>query len=475
MFPLSFPLLVALLAPTPSAAGNGRALAVLPGGLVRDGVPNGVLTAASRLGRPRPQDGPQVSQQPAWDLDRLRSTAEQIRSEIEELRGLAFKQPVRIELADRDTFLEYTRARLEANAGREEIELDGEVAVLLGLIPGDEDLYELTMKVLMEQVGGFYDPHTATFYIMDSVQPELARVIMAHEFTHALDDQHHDLDGTAEALAGNSDALLAHSAVVEGSGMELMLQWAAQHLTPSQLAEMVQAQAELPTDAVAGAAPFVWKPLVAIYYQGQHFMRHQARIRPLSGFARMSDVDRALSDPPRSTEQVLHPVKYWSPEHVDEPRQVSIQVGHLPQGWSVAREDTFGELYAALLTTPFADRGGMNVSLVGLISLRFTNEAATGWGGDRYVLLHKGEGVLLHMSTRWDSIKDAQEFALALQGLQSGIEASKARGQDTRAETRGLRVEHAGGDEVVITSWIGLGAQEVQTALDAITFSERDI
>ena len=131
-------------------------------------------------------------------------------------------------------------------------------------------------------MGGFYDPRTATFYIMDTIQPELARVIIAHEFTHALDDQYHDLEGTAEALAGNSDALLAHSAVVEGSGMELMLQWAAEYLTPSQLAEMVQAQAELPTDAVAGSPPFVWKPLVAIYYQGQAFLRHQARISPLS-------------------------------------------------------------------------------------------------------------------------------------------------------------------------------------------------
>jgi hypothetical protein len=324
-------------------------------------------------------------------------------------------------------------------------------------------------------VGGFYDPHTDTFYIMDSVQPELARVIIAHEFTHALDDQYHDLDGTAADLAGNSDALLAHSAVVEGSGMELMLQWSAKHLTASQLAEMVQAQAELPTDAVAGSAPFVWKPLVAIYYQGQAFLRHQARISPLSEPARMIDVDRALSNPPRSTEQVLHPVKYWNPDNVDEPREVGAQFGPLPEGWTVAREDTFGELYSALLTTPFTARAGMNVSLVGFIGLRFTNEAATGWGGDRYALLHKGEGSLLHMSTRWDSIKDAQEFARALQDLQPGIRASKALDASSQPETSGLRVEHAGGDEVVITSWMGLSEEEVQSALDAITFSERGL
>jgi len=468
MSPASIPLLIALLAPTLSAANAAPSSGDWPGVrpcLAMDGVPNGVLTALSRHGQRRSQDRPRTAEQPAWDLDALRATAEEIRSEIEQLRGLTFKQPVRVELADRDTFLDYTRARLEASVGRDQIELDGEVAMLLGLIPGDQDLYELTMKVLMEQVGGFYDPHTATFYIMDSVQPELARVIIAHEFTHALDDQHHDLEGTADSLSGNSDALLAHSAVVEGSGMELMLQWSAKHLTASELTEMVQAQAELPTDAVADSAPFVWKPLVAIYYQGQAFLRHQARISPLSQPARMSDLDRALSEPPRSTEQVLHPVKYWNPDHVDEPRDVDIELGPLPEGWSVAREDTFGELYSALLTTPFADRGGMNVSLVGFIGLRFTNEAATGWGGDRYVLLHKGEGTLFHMSTRWDSIKDAQEFARALQELQPGIVSGIS----------GLRVEHAGGDEVVITSWVGLSEADVQSALKAITFSERDV
>lgn len=438
--------------------------------------------AAPLAAEPRgaPGDGAEgVGQDPpvaaaAWDLARLRSEAETIRADIAELRGRPFKQTVEVRLADRDRFLEYVRTRGLALHGEDRVQQDEEIARLLGLIPGDMDLEQVIAEVLTEQVGGFYDPRSKTFYVMPTLAGELARVTIAHEFTHALDDQYHDLDGTVERLAHNTDAVLAHDAVVEGSGMELMAQWVQEHLDAEEFQRLVEAQSELPTAAVSEAPPVVWKPLVTIYYQGQAFLRRQARVRPNGRLARPSDVERAFRDPPRSTEQVLHPVKYWEDDLRDEPRRVVCDAGGLPRGWSVLREDTFGELYAALLTTPFEERLGMKVSLIGILGLRFTNDAASGWGGDRYVLLAKGDGRVLHLDSRWDSIKDAEEFAAAVEALQPEIEDAKSRASGYDAATSGVTVELFQGDGVRVTSWMAVDAEEAARAAAAVRFTEEE-
>lgn len=399
-----------------------------------------------------------------WNLERMRAVAEGIQGQIEVLRGLEFQRPVRIELADHAQFLAYARRTLEADGGKERMQREEEVMKLLGLVPGDLDLLAVTSEVLAEQVGGFYDPATETFYVMANVQPDLARVVIAHEFTHALDDQHHDLDGTARSLEGNADAAAAYHAVIEGSGMELMFEWARRHMAPAELARMAQAQAEVPSDAIGSAPPVVWKPLVAVYYQGQAFLRRQRKPNLLGAGARMGDVDRALQNPPRSTEQVIHPLKYWSPDHEDEPRPLAIE--GVPEGATLRYENTLGELHAAMITTPFEERGGLRVDMGSVLGLRFTNAAATGWGGDRYALVEKEGARVLVWETCWDTVEDADEFAAAMADLTEDIEAAKAEAEDHDPERSGLQVTRRGGDGVSVVSWTGLD-REAALALAA--------
>lgn len=407
-----------------------------------------------------------------WDEERLRAVALDIQDEIEELRGLEFERPVRVELADREAFLAHAREMLEAEGGEERVEREEEVARLLGLIPGDLDLLELSTEVLVEQVGGFYDPRSETFHVMASVPADLARIVIAHEFTHALDDQHYDLDGTAEALSGDADAALAYHAVVEGSGMEMMVEWARHHLDAEALRGVMRAQAELPSDAIGRAPPLVWKPLVALYVQGRAFLRRQRRANSLGSAARIGDIDRALASPPRSTEQVIHPVKYWSAENRDEPRELRLELLDLPPSVTLEHENTLGELQAAMVTTPFEERSGLDVSLVAQLDLQFTNEAATGWGGDRYALLAADGGHLLVWSTRWDTPTDADEFAAALDGLTEGIEAEKSATPDHDPARSGVHVRRLEGDAVRVISWRGMERAAALEVAGRVVFVE---
>jgi hypothetical protein len=65
------------------------------------------------------------------------------------------------------------------------------------------DLLAKTMELLTEQVGGFYSPASETFYLMRSFTGDAARIILAHELCHALDDQHFDLDLGFERIFPN--------------------------------------------------------------------------------------------------------------------------------------------------------------------------------------------------------------------------------------------------------------------------------
>ncbi len=403
-----------------------------------------------------------------WTLERMREVAAGIQGQIAELRGLDFERGVKIELADPAELLNYARRTLEADGGAERMRREGEVLQLLGLLPGDVDYLDLTTKVLVEQVGGFYDPSSETFYVMRTIQPDLVRVVIAHEFTHALDDQHYDLDGTARALRDNDDAALAYHAVVEGSGMEIMFEWARRFMTPAQLARMAEAQAELPTEVVGSAPPVIWKPLVALYYQGQAFLRRQRRASPLGAAARASDIDRAFQEPPRSTEQVIHPLKYWNPEHRDEPQLVELDLSHLPEGILTLEESVLGELNAALVTTPYEERGGLSTDMKSLLGLRFTNDAASGWGGDRFALLGRDAARLLVWETRWDTIQDADEFAGALSDLVEGIEEYKSRASGYDPERSGFRLQRKGSDGVRVLSWSGFSEDEAERLAGAV-------
>jgi len=158
--------------------------------------------------------------------------------------------------------------------------------------------------------------------------------------------------------------------------------------------------------------------MLASYMGGQKFLsigrRHLRRKEKV--LDPNAVLERAFNAPPLSTEQVLHPEKYWVPEERDDPVVVIRQTTDLPKGWSVAMEDVLGELQLALVTE-LAD-GGTKIDFtnpMSMMTIKYTNSAATGWGGDSVALLAKGEGRLHHLVTVWDSEEEADEFDRTMQ------------------------------------------------------------
>ncbi|MDP6410449.1 MAG: hypothetical protein QGI46_13820, partial [Planctomycetota bacterium] len=264
-----------------------------------------------------------------WTQEQLEAATRRIQADVERLRGAKFLRPVEVRITDHAGFLAHVRARVEKVIPEGMIERDQTMARMLALVPPDMDVWAETLALLRESVGGFYDPGADTFYLMESFTGKVAEIILSHELTHALDDQLFGIDAPLAERVRNADASSAFSAVVEGSGTALMGLWTMQHigqLTPEELA----AAGDLGAGAMAEAPPYLWKPMLASYLQGQRFLNRGYRTFRRQEKTYLDVVAHAFASPPLSTEQVLHPEKFWDSEQRDDPRPLVHRLDALP-------------------------------------------------------------------------------------------------------------------------------------------------
>lgn len=353
----------------------------------------------------------------------LEALAAEIAPQVAKLRGLEFLRPVAVKVADRESVARYTRERMDAMDSPAERQAAERLAKLLGLLPPDFELERFLVEFLNQQAGGFYDPGRDTFYLLEGLDRALASSVVAHEFVHALEDQHYDLGALLEARRDDSDRAAAVHALLEGSALSIGNLWMSEHLGPAQLLAVAKASQAQSAGLFEAPLP-VWKPMLGSYFQGLAFLRRiespqQALLKPLS----LADLNAAFARPPESTEQVLHPDKYWREAASDRPTAVDcVPRGGAPvetQAGPAAEfrwlfEDTQGEAAIALLFDPDAKRPPKELERL-QTRLGFSNRIAAGWAGDRHVLFETGlRENYLHWTSVWDSPADAEEFRAAM-------------------------------------------------------------
>lgn len=325
---------------------------------------------------------------------------------VEEIRGAKFAHPVPVEIVDDQAARAHFKSRISEHWPEEARRAEEVVDAHLGLIPPKTDLEEEVFDVLEEQAGGYYDPDRDTFFVLGDMPRAAAPIIVAHELTHALDDQRYGIDRLLAEAEEDDDRSGALEAVVEGSGTVVMTvfihrQIVAGKLDPKSLLAFQESEVGK-AERLKASPLFVQRSLIAPYILGMAFLLRGELIRIQTGGITPSDLDHAFSDPPRSTEQILHPEKYAARE---APVDVSVPGGLtalLGAGWTEAGRDTLGEEY-------------LRVWLGQLGASQQAFAAAAGWGGDRLALFEGPNGATqLVVITFWDTATDADEFASAL-------------------------------------------------------------
>ena len=267
----------------------------------------------------------------------------------------------------------------------------------MGFFPAGTDLAAVQLELLGDQVLGYYDDDRKEMTVVQrgGAFGPLERVTLAHETTHALQDQHFDLDTLDQEDLTNGDRSLARTALVEGDASLLTQQWALGNLTLEELLAITKSALDpAQTDVLARVPRLVSRQLEFPYAEGLTFATD------LYGRGGWAAVDAAYKEPPDSTEQVLHPEKYVARE---APIDVAATVRpkDLGKGWKRAWVDTMGELAMSVWLEPTA-------------GIATAQAVAAGWGGDRVVMLEGPDDTwLIDWPTAWDTPADADAFAAA--------------------------------------------------------------
>lgn len=317
---------------------------------------------------------------------------------VSKLRHLRFTAAVEPELLTTAQLADRVRQELEKESPRADVDASDAVLTTLGLLPDAVDLYELLIKLQTEQVAGFYDPTSKKLVVRSSEAKDpspLDRILLAHELTHAVTDQHFDL-GRIETLqdADKDDAATAFTALAEGDAQFTMALYQREVLTPKEQTELIEEASSLTQNQLDAAPRFLREALEFPYVAGLDFVE---TLHERGGF---DLVDRAYEDPPRSTEQILHPARYL--DRRDDPQRVSLPniAGALGSGWSSIERGELGELDVRLIADLAGEQG---------LPAAEARRAADGWDGGTYEGFRSGTATVVAFKTVWDSDAEVRE------------------------------------------------------------------
>ena len=320
-------------------------------------------------------------------LDDLNVLTPQLERDAMRLRGLERRQAIRWAAVNRQQLQIYIRNLFMQQYAPGELRREGDAYKALGLIAPGVDYENLIVMLLEEQTGGYYDPQRDTFYVADWMAPAQQSDAIIHELTHALQDQHFRLDDFTHRMRGNTDAMLARAALVEGEAVWVGLAYAS---GADDLDQFYPA-----FDGQEGAPSFLDAALMFPYEQGLAFVNDGRR---RGGWRRLNQAYASL---PVSTEQILHPERYF--ERRDDPATLQLPdpAGLADQGWRHIYSDVLGEF---VLRHLIAAQGEANEAAI----------AAAGWDGDRFQAFRRQDELAWIQLSAWDTLRDAQEYAAAM-------------------------------------------------------------
>ena len=356
----------------------------------------------------------QDTEKPNDEKQRLLKTIEaQVKETMEgvaEIRGKEYLKTVPVGIKSPNEAKEFLFKAFEEEFKPGELEEMKDVLVKFGVIKPNVDLKDAIVKIVKQCVAGLYVPKEKKLFIMEEVvrndenNPFASvdfRSILAHELTHALQDQHFGIDAFMRHIYDNNDRIMAAQAVLEGEatllGTEYVLKQAGMSVLklPVRVGDRVKIEFNTEKATFKGVPDILLDVLVFPYIYGSNFVQDFVEKYGFKG------IDRLFEHPPLSTEQVLHSEKYLSDE-TDYPTDIRFSTLDRLLGekeWKLLDNSSCGEYLTRLIAEHFIDEAE-------------AEDMAEGWDGDRYNVIREKKSkrtVLVWFST-WDSAKDAKEF-----------------------------------------------------------------
>ncbi|MDP9051800.1 MAG: hypothetical protein M3O31_13940 [Acidobacteriota bacterium] len=301
----------------------------------------GVALAGAAGSPARAQSGPPQAAKPdAPHAPLTKDQAKELFRSVDEILSFASKDTnlpiqhsVKRKLITRDEVNRYLREKFNDDEGAKRLQRSEIVLKKFGLLDRDFNLQPFMISLLTEQVAGFYDNKTKTVNLLDWIDPDEQKPVLAHELTHALQDQKVDLtkwsqvgkEDIAKNVEQDNQHILtdegdtARDAVAEGQAMVVFLDYSmrdsGQTLATSGniMDKLKDLLADTSGSPIMARAPLLLqKSLLFPYDEGLAF--EDAILVKGGKDAAFSAV---LANPPGSTSEILHPAGYMA--HIPVP------------------------------------------------------------------------------------------------------------------------------------------------------------
>lgn len=369
--------------------------------------------------------------------------------EVAALRGFRVNDLVRQAPLTRERLIRLVDESLDRQFPGRSLQRYVRMHQLFGALPEPFDLRAVMHGLVREQAGGIYDPHTGEFLVNPGfpIEKALGRVILAHEITHALQDQNYDLLGMGLEDPNAGDRATALLCIVEGDATLLMAEHMARTSEPMDLlTDGLTSLAGVSQEQLNGAPAAIREMMFFPYTGGSAFFNALQGRTPGGGPPPVTEDgllapswrNAVFRNPPVSTEQIIHPEKYLAGEG---PGELPAPPPFDEEGADVT---TLGEF-------------GMRLLLDATLGRPRARAAAAGWNGDRMILSDAaGGGLDVHWTMRWDTPADADEAIRSLVdafGARTGAQADAPQPERPAAlEGNGLRaaITRPGRDLVVL-------------------------
>src|SRR5208337_4117275 len=381
-------------------------------------------TAAPTATQEPPQPSAPKEEPPKAEVKITPRQAEELFHSVDEIlefdskqTGLPIKKQVKRKLTSRDEVVSFLTKHMD-DEDTKRLRRSELVLKKFGLLPRDFDLETFLVALLREEIAGYYDPKTKTVNLLDWVPMEEQEPVMAHELTHALQDQSVGLDkwmkrgekdlgeirkNPTPADIENDEMDNAREAVIEGQAETMMLEYelapVGKSVVDSQdLVETMESQMENGTDdsTVFKDAPiFLRESLTFPYSYGMKFI-----VKLMEKGGKQKAYAGVLAKPPHTTRQIMQPETYIAGEQI-EPMSVP-EFKRIFKDYTKFDIGGMGEFDVAVLIEQYAGK-------------KLSEQMYPEWrGGYYYAARPKSDSAAplgLFYVSRWSDAEKAAEFA----------------------------------------------------------------
>jgi hypothetical protein len=402
-------------------------------------------TDKSNAAQPETKITPEQAEQLFHDVDTILAFASNDTS-------LPKKHDVKRRLVRREEVVSYLQKNMAEDKDVQRLRRTELVLQKFGLLPKDFDLQTFLVSLLEEQVAGYYDAKTKTVNLLDWVSPDLQRPVLAHELTHALQDQSFNLDKWlkkgSEDLNTKKDLKPdditkdenseARQAVTEGQAMVVLIDYmlAPMHRTVANSPEVVQmmndsmANGSADSKIYQNAPVFMKEALTFPYRYGVEFeaevLRQQGKEKAFNA---------TFEHPPQTSREIMEPQTYITGEHLAPLPLPDFR--HIFKAYDRFDIGAIGEFDVAVLAEQYA-------------GLETSKRIYPNWRGGYYYSVHPkgnpGGPLQLVFVSKWATAKAADQFAaIYARGVQQRYKKlSTAADSSLPADLKDLRT--LGGD-----------------------------